>query len=182
MSLTLTDLLPVRRDRRKHTHGGIVRKLRAEIQELLDWQAGADDYFERLTQDREQVYGAWQFAEQCRQEAETVAACLQSERDELLEESAEWRVEAQTLRARLAPYLAAEANATAVTVPPMVRDTSATEDQATGPIDVRGLRERFATGPVVSLHHSPQAASPTHVPSWAETTPLPVVDDTQPTH
>lgn len=174
MSITLTDLLPVRRDRRKHTRSGIVRRLRAEIQELLAWQAGADDYFERLAQDREQVYGAWQFAEQCRQEAETVAMCALEEKAALAAELAWWRE-------RFGQQVADEINADRVTVPPMVRDTSAMEDQATGPIDVRDLRERFATGPVVSLHHSPQAASPTHVPSWAETTPLPVVGETQPT-
>lgn len=74
------------------------------------------------------------------------------------------------LRKRLAPFLAAEANETAVTVPPMHRDTSDGADQATEPIDVRDLRARFAEGPVVTLHPSPQAAvDPAHVPSLAGT-------------
>lgn len=74
------------------------------------------------------------------------------------------------LRARLTPYLAAEANAQAVTVPPMVRDTTAIEDQATGPIDVRPLWEALGVGPVVD------AADPAHVPSWVETQEIPIVD------
>ncbi|WP_405964780.1 hypothetical protein OG713_34590 [Streptomyces sp. NBC_00723] len=57
---------------------------------------------------------------------------LTAERDCLLEEVA-------ALKRRFAPQLAADANAHRVTVPPMIRDTSALEDQATGPIDVRPL-------------------------------------------
>ena len=38
-------------------------------------------------------------------------------------------------------------------------------------IDAREIQERFADGPVVSLHHSPQAADPAHVPSWAKPEP-----------
>lgn len=77
------------------------------------------------------------------------------------------------LRAQLAPYLAAKANAEAITVPMAVRDTSAFEDQATDPIDVRPLWDALnIAGPVVD------ATSPGHVPSWAETEELPVV--TQP--
>ncbi|MEU0783453.1 hypothetical protein ABZ341_18005 [Streptomyces sp. NPDC006173] len=167
MSLTIPFV--GRRDRRRHSPDQVIRKLREDIAKLMNRQAAADDFFVILTADREHVYAAWEFAETARQEAEMVAACLQAERDELLEECAEWRVEAQTLSARLAPFLAAEANATRVTVPQMVRDTSAFEDQATAPIDVRELRERFASGPVVSLHHSPQAGNPAHVPSWAVT-------------
>lgn len=73
------------------------------------------------------------------------------------------------LRAQLAPYLAAEANDRAVTVPPMVRDTAAVEDQATGPIYVRPLWQALGIGPAT-------ATSPAHIPYWAETEELPVVD------
>ena len=38
-------------------------------------------------------------------------------------------------------------------------------------IDAREIQARFADGPVVSLHHSPQAADPAHVPSWAKPDP-----------
>jgi len=50
------------------------------------------------------------------------------------------------LRQRLAPFLAAEANATRITVPPMVRDTSDPADQATGPIYVRPLWDAADAG------------------------------------
>lgn len=56
------------------------------------------------------------------------------------------------LRKRLAPFLAAQANANRVTVPPMERDTTAIEDQATGPINVTALweaRDAGLLGPVL---------------------------------
>jgi len=79
------------------------------------------------------------------------------------------------LRKRLAPFLAAEANAAAVTVPPMVRDTSAIEDQATGPIYVQTLWEALGVGPTAAV------VDPGRVPpSWArsedDTAPVPVVE------
>jgi hypothetical protein len=67
------------------------------------------------------------------------------------------------LRAELAPYRAAEANENAVDVPPMERDTTAVEDQATAPVPVLTLQQAFGTDPA-------------HVPSWArdtDTQPLP---------
>ena len=36
-------------------------------------------------------------------------------------------------------------------------------------LDVRELRNRFTSGPVVTLHNSPQARRPDHVPAWAKT-------------
>ncbi|MEU1273068.1 hypothetical protein [Streptomyces sp. NPDC005799] len=123
-----------RRDRRKHRAVDKVAELRDENRRLLAWQMAADDFFAILTADREQVYGAWEFTEERRQEAEKVAACT-------LEENAVLAAEVAGLWSRLAPFLAAEANAHRITPPPMVRDTSAIEDQATGPIDVRSLRE-----------------------------------------
>ncbi|MFF9309992.1 hypothetical protein ACF1BS_03685 [Streptomyces sp. NPDC014748] len=59
------------------------------------------------------------------------------------------REEIDRLRAELA-------NSTAVTVPPMIRDTSAIEDQATAPIDVRPLwaaRDAGLLGPVLDPGH-----------------------------
>ncbi|MER5653493.1 hypothetical protein ABT076_10805 [Streptomyces sp. NPDC002131] len=169
--MSISSLIPALKGSGSRRAADKVDALREENRKLLDRQLAADDFFAILTEDRNDVYAAWEFAEQARQEAEMVASCIQAERDELLKECVEWRVEAQALRARLAPFLAAEANANRVTVPRMVRDTSAFEDQATAPIDVRELRERFASGPVVSLHHSPQAANPAHVPSWAMAEP-----------
>jgi chromosome segregation ATPase len=59
-------------------------------------------------------------------------------------------------REQLAAYKAAEANTNRVDVPSMVRDTSAIEDQATGPIDVRTLwaaRDAGLLGPVTDPGH-----------------------------
>lgn len=126
--------------------GDEMKLLRDDNVRLLNRQAAADDYFALLWNDVLVTNQALVVKEGLRQEAEVAAAQMRMDRDELLEESAEWRVEAQTLRARLAPFLAAEANANAVTVPPMVRDTSAIEDQATGPIYVQTLRDAAAAG------------------------------------
>jgi len=144
--VTLAELIPGLRGSGSRRATDKVAELRNENRKLLTRQMAADDFFALLMQDRDEVYAAWTWSEQARQEAETAAACMQSERDELLEECAEWRVEAQTLRERLAPFLAAEANANRVDVPPMVRDTTAIEDQATGPIDVRTLRQAAVAG------------------------------------
>ncbi|MEU9495470.1 hypothetical protein AB0D73_27330 [Streptomyces sp. NPDC048215] len=78
-----------------------------------------------------------------RAEAEQVAACLDADLIERTEERDQLQAELVNVRQVLAPYLAAEAAAGAVTVPEMVRDTSAIEDQATAPIAVTTLREHF---------------------------------------
>lgn len=62
--------------------------------------------------------------------------------------------EIASLKAELAPHRAAQANRDAVTVPPMERDTTAVEDQATAPVAVLTLQQAFGT-------------DPTHIPSWA---------------
>lgn len=77
-----------------------------------------------------------------------------------LQDRDEWRDQALALRARFGAQIAAEANANRVTVPPMVRDTSAIEDQATGPINVTALweaRDAGLLGPVLDPgHHTTQ--------------------------
>lgn len=84
------------------------------------------------------------------------------------------------LRQRLAPFLAAEANTHRVDVPPMERDTTDPADQATGPIYVQPLWE------ALNVHYTgPDAAKPTHVPSWAredDTVPVPVITPVEPAH
>jgi hypothetical protein len=109
-------------------------RLKAQVAKLRHWQEQANDYFARLVADRHEVYACWRDEAQRRIEAETVAAGVQSECDE-------WRDEALALRAQLAPYLAAEANANRIPVPPMVRRVDGPEDEATAPIDVRPLWE-----------------------------------------
>jgi hypothetical protein len=166
--VTLADLLPAlpRVKERKHRQADTIRRLRREKRELLDRERAADDYFTRLLADRATVYAAWESAEQKRQEAETVAACA-------LDENGDLTAEVTELRRQLAPFLAAEANANRVDVPPMERDTSNPADQATGPINVTTLWE------ALNVHYTgPDAANPTHVPSWAredDTVPVPTV-------
>lgn len=92
-------------------------------------------------------------------EAEQVVVCLAADLDDAGQELERRNADITALRRRLAPYLAAEANAGAVTVPDMVRDTSAIEDQATAPIDVRPLWA--ALGSVVA---TPGSADPAAIP------------------
>jgi hypothetical protein len=116
---------------------------------LLNRQAAADDFFAILLHDVTTTNTAWQHEKELRGQAEEAAAQMRMERDE-------WRDEALALRAQLAPYKAAEANANRIDVPPMHRDTSAIEDQATGPIDVRTLHEAADAGllgPVTNPGH-----------------------------
>ncbi|MEG8275719.1 hypothetical protein [Streptomyces sp. AHA2] len=66
---------------------------------------------------------------------------LRAENDQLAEENT-------ALKSRFSAHLAADANANRITVPRMVRDTTALEDQATGPIDVRPLWDAHGIRPV----------------------------------
>lgn len=89
-------------------------------------------------------------------EAEEIVVKQQADLFDLVEERDQLADEVRHLRAELA-------NATAVDVPPMERDTSAVEDQATAPVPVLTLQQAFGTNPA-------------HVPSWArgtDTQPLP---------
>lgn len=83
------------------------------------------------------------------------------------------------LQAENARLRADLANATAITVPQMERDTAAIEDQATAPIDVRTLRqaaEDDLLSPVARTSTSGATANPsTRQTSWGHNT-----DDTQP--
>lgn len=130
--MSLTSLIPGLRGTGGRRAVDKVDELRDENRRLLTRQMAADDYFALLLQDRNDVYAAWEFEQAKRAEAEQAAAAMQSERDD-------WRDRFLALQARFGPQLAAEANANRIDVPPMVRDTSAIEDQATGPIDVRPL-------------------------------------------
>lgn len=138
MSLTIPFV--GRRDR-KHRAVDKVAELRGENIQLLTRMAAADDFFAVLMHDVTTTNTAWEREKELRGEAEEAAAQMRMERDE-------WMAEALALRAQLAPYKAAEANAHRIDVPPMVRDTAAIEDQATGPIDVRTLWAAASTGPI----------------------------------
>ncbi|MET4670751.1 hypothetical protein [Streptomyces sp. PvR018] len=95
-----------------------------------------------------------------RAEAEQVVVCLAADLDERTGERDQALAEIDRLQALLAPFLAAEANANAVTVPAPIRDTAKFEDQATAPINVRPLWE--AIGPVVRTEGS---TDPAHLPA-----------------
>jgi hypothetical protein len=137
--VTLADLMPIRiglfdrtpRSARKHRAGNGRREHDA-------WRAAADDYFERLRADRQDTYAAWEYAEQRRQDAETVAACALSDNERLAGELAWWRD-------KFGPQLADEINANRVDVPPMQRIGADLDTAPTG-IDVRTLREAAAAG------------------------------------
>jgi hypothetical protein len=150
----------ISRSKPKHRASDAVANLRDENRRLLTQLVGAHDYI--AIQDQ-------QLAEaRARQvEVEQVVVYLDADLQDRTEERDQALVEVGRLRTQLAPYLAADANRDAVTVPPSERDTSRLEDQATAPIDVRDLRHRFVAGPVVSLQHSPLAADPTHIPAPA---------------
>lgn len=126
-------------------------ELREENRLLLAREVAAADFFALLIRDRDEVYAAWKQSQQRVADAELVVVCQQGDIEELT-------AEVTALKAQLA-------NASRVDVPPMERDTRHGADQATTPINVRELRDSFNAGPVVTLHHSPQAANPAHVPA-----------------
>lgn len=148
--MTLNDLIPAS-FRGPGTRRAVdkVTELRQENRKHLTRQMAADDFFAILMHDVTTTNSAWEQEKRLRGEAEEAAAQMRMERDE-------WRDRFLALQARFGPQLAAEANATAVTVPPMVRDTSDPADQATGPIDVKALweaRDAGLLGPVLDPGH-----------------------------
>lgn len=153
--MTITDYLPrlgllERTHRRpKHSAPAEVERLRAKLAgaELLmaDYRLQLDDKERELVNVRAKQGEAEEIVVQQLADIDD----LKAERDELL-------AEVLKFRARFGPQLAAEANAHRITVPQMVRDTSAIEDQATGPIDVRTLwaaRDAGLLGPVTNPGH-----------------------------
>ncbi|WP_406188940.1 hypothetical protein [[Kitasatospora] papulosa] len=103
----------------------------------------AVDEIERLREANERLLVQLADTRAKRAEAEQVVVCLDADLIERTDERDQLQAELVNVRQVLAPYLAAEATAGAVTVPEMVRDTSALEDQATAPIAVTTLREQF---------------------------------------
>lgn len=143
----------ISRTKPKHRAADKVAELRDENRRLLTQLFGARDYIAIQDQQLADVRAK-------RDEAELELIRVAAERDDRAEERDQALTEASRLRAQLAPYLAADANAHAVTVPPAERDTSRFEDQATAPIDVRPLWD--AIGPVVSTQGS---TDPAHLPA-----------------
>ncbi|MFJ7525200.1 hypothetical protein ACIQ1S_09755 [Streptomyces griseus] len=140
--------LGIRRSKPKHRAADKVAGLETENETLVRQVLGAMEYIGQL---------------------ELVNACLADtakkvteQRDTTRSERNRFQVELGKARTLLTPYLAADANAHAVTVPPAERDTTAFEDQATAPIKVTTLREAFGIGPVVATQGS---TDPAHLPA-----------------
>ncbi|WP_416477082.1 hypothetical protein [Streptomyces sp. LKA04] len=125
-----------------------VTALRDENRRLISQLFGASDAYQILDQQYAQATAR-------QAEAEEIVVQQQADIDDLTAENEQLRDELAALKAKFGPELAAEANATAVTVPPMVRDTTAFEDQATAPI------------PVITLQQAFGSTDPAHVPAWA---------------
>lgn len=151
--MSVIDRIPGReKTTRRHRAVDEVKRLRAENRVLLEMKAGWDETIVGLHQELARVRG-----EQA--EAELTVVALQADKDDLVDERDQLEATVAALRAQLAPYLAAEANAHAVTVPPMVRDTTDGADQATAPIDVRPLWEALGIGPVTDPGQTSQGAA-----------------------
>jgi hypothetical protein len=145
--VTLADLMPVRLGvlkptrQPKHRASDEVERLRLKLgwaNDLIRTQA--------VQIGDAEIRNDWTSA--CQAQAEELVVKLQADVDDLTAERDQLAEELAALRLRFAPQLAAEANATRITVPPMIRDTSALEDQATGPIDVRPLWDALGIRPV----------------------------------
>ncbi|HEY9372840.1 hypothetical protein [Streptomyces sp.] len=137
--MSITDHIPGLKGNGRRRAVDKLAELEAEIRKLFTRQMAADDFFAILMNDVVTTNAALEREREFRGEAEEAAAQMRMERDE-------WRDRALELQARFGPQLAAEANANRIDVPPMVRDTTAIEDQATGPIYVRTLQEAAAAG------------------------------------
>lgn len=125
-----------------------VTALRDENRRLISQLFGASDAYQILDQQYAQATAR-------QAEAEEIVVQQQADIDDLTAENEQLHDELAALKVKFGPELAAEANAAAITVPPMVRDTSAFEDQATAPI------------PVITLQQAFGSTDPAHVPAWA---------------
>ncbi|MFJ3289935.1 hypothetical protein ACIPMW_32205 [Streptomyces sp. NPDC086669] len=147
--MTITDLIPALKGHGRRRAVDEVARLRSNEITLLTNLHAAGDEIALLRQDLAE-------ARQKQHAAEELAVQQQAKADEAATERDYWRDEALALKARFGPHLAAEANANRITVPRAIRDTSAIEDQATGPIDVRALwdaRDAGLLGPVTDPGH-----------------------------
>lgn len=135
MSITI----PWQRGHGHHRALDRIAELRYENVRLMNRQAAADDYFAILMQDRADMYTAWRDAVHRADLADDIATARLVAACEAVTRAEEAEQDVADMRAELLELRAYKAENTAITVPPMVRDTSAVEDQATAPIDVRPL-------------------------------------------
>ena len=145
--MSITDRIPALRGTGSRRAVDKVAELRDENRRLLTIVAGSDDVVALLRQQAG--------------EAEELVVQLQADVYDLTGERDRLAAENVRLRAELA-------NRDAVTVPPMERDTTAAEDQATAPIDVRSLREAADAGllsPVIRISTAGASADPGRAPA-----------------
>ncbi|MDP5310468.1 hypothetical protein [Streptomyces poriferorum] len=150
--------LGIRRPKPKHRAVDKVTSLRNEKRRLLGQLIGAADHIALLNGELADVRAK-------RAETEQVVVCLSANVEELTQERDGFAAANEALRKQLAPYLAADANRDAITVPTAERDTTAMEDQATAPIDVRPLWEAHGISPVIRIADAPAADDP-RTPTW----------------
>lgn len=145
----------ISRSKPKHRAVDEVGRLREENHRLLTQLFGAREHIAIQEQQLADVR-----AKQA--EAEQVVVCLAADLDERTAELEQALASLAVAQTQLAPFLAAEANANAITVPASVRDTSRFEDQVTTPIKVTTLWAALGIGPVVRTEGS---TDPAHLPA-----------------
>ncbi|WP_109000831.1 hypothetical protein [Streptomyces rishiriensis] len=145
--MTLGELLPVRLGHFARTPRTRHRAI-DEVDRQKGLRAGADILIMglRVQLDDAEAVRAWTAAQLA--EAEELVVKLQADVDDLTAERDCLDEEVAALKARFAAQLAAEANAHRIAVPCGYRDTSALEDQATRPIDVKTLWDALGIQPV----------------------------------
>ncbi|MFF9175922.1 hypothetical protein [Streptomyces sp. NPDC014793] len=147
--MTITDLIPALKGHGRRRAVDEVQRLRENEVAILTNLHAAGDAIALLRQDLADAHTK-------QAEAEELVVKLQADVDDRTAERDGLADELAALKVRFGPQLAAEANATRITVPPMVRDTSDPADQATAPIDVRPLwaaRDAGLLGPVLDPGH-----------------------------
>ena len=134
--MSLTDLIPALKGHGRRRAVDKVTELRAENVILLSNLHAAGDEIALLRQDLAEARSA-------QGQAEELVVQQQADLDEAATENEALRDELLKLRARFGPQIAAEANATAVDVPPMKRIGC---DDDTTSVDVASLWEAAEAG------------------------------------
>lgn len=142
MSLHLPQRAP-----RKHRAQDRIRQLEATVADQSMRLQAADKLIRNVLREKSDTYLDLRNAEQARDCADALA-------ETRLQQIRDLQRKVDELTRRLEVQCLAESAAT-----------------RTQEIDLRELQARFTDGPVVTLHHSPQATSPAHVPSCAKPGP-----------
>ncbi|MFJ7176464.1 hypothetical protein ACIQXA_08650 [Streptomyces massasporeus] len=137
--MSITDLIPALKGHGRRRAVDEVERLRERVGDLEILLGRAGDEVALLQWDLTVAHHQLD-------EAQEIVVQQQATVDELTEERDHWRDEALALKARFSAQLAVDANKNRIDVPPMIRPIDGPEDQATGPIDVRPLREAAAAG------------------------------------